>query len=133
MTDKNRQGFATRAIHAGQRPDPVTGAIMTPIYASSTYVQESPGEHKGYEYSRTGNPTRKALEDCVADLENGTAGFATASGMAATGSLYADVPLAGVSPADVLGDGSVSFAAKLRNAIAEVRQTAGNLDGGECR
>lgn len=87
MTEKNRQGFATRAIHAGQSPDPVTGAIMTPIYASSTYVQESPGEHKGYEYSRTGNPTRKALEDCVADLENGTAGFATASGMAATGSI----------------------------------------------
>jgi cystathionine gamma-lyase len=81
---KNRQGFATRAIHAGQRPDPVTGAIMTPIYASSTYVQESPGVHKGYEYSRTANPTRKALEDCVADLENGATGFAFASGMAAT-------------------------------------------------
>ncbi len=87
MSQKNRQGFATRAIHAGQRPDPVTGAIMTPIYASSTYVQESPGEHKGYEYSRTGNPTRRALEDCIADLENGSAGFATASGMAATGSI----------------------------------------------
>ncbi len=87
MTEKNRQGFATRAIHAGQRPDPVTGAIMTPIYASSTYVQESPGEHKGYEYSRTGNPTRTALEDCVADLENGTSGFAAASGMAATGAV----------------------------------------------
>ncbi|MGI9371732.1 MAG: trans-sulfuration enzyme family protein [Hyphomicrobiales bacterium] len=84
---KNRQGFATRAIHAGQRPDPVTGAIMTPIYASSTYVQESPGQHKGYEYSRTGNPTRKALEDCVADLENGTAGFAFGSGMAASGTI----------------------------------------------
>ena len=84
---KNRQGFATRAIHAGQRPDPVTGAIMTPIYASSTYVQESPGVHKGYEYSRTANPTRKALEDCVADLENGVAGFAFASGMSATGTL----------------------------------------------
>jgi cystathionine gamma-lyase len=84
---KNRQGFATRAIHAGQRPDPVTGAIMTPIYASSTYVQESPGVHKGYEYSRTANPTRKALEDCVADLENGTTGFAFASGMAATATL----------------------------------------------
>ena len=84
---KNRQGFATRAIHAGQRPDPVTGAIMTPIYASSTYVQESPGVHKGYEYSRTANPTRKALEDCVADLENGVAGFAFASGMYATGTL----------------------------------------------
>ncbi len=84
---KNRQGFATRAIHAGQRPDPVTGAIMTPIYASSTYVQESPGDHKGYEYSRTGNPTRKALEDCIADLENGSAGFAFGSGMAASGTI----------------------------------------------
>lgn len=84
---KNRQGFATRAIHAGQSPDPVTGAIMTPIYASSTYVQQSPGQHKGYEYSRTANPTRKALEDCVADLENGVAGFAFGSGMAATGTI----------------------------------------------
>lgn len=84
---KNRQGFATRAIHAGQQPDPVTGAIMTPIYATSTYVQESPGVHKGYEYSRTGNPTRKALEDCVADLENGGAGFAFGSGMATSGTI----------------------------------------------
>ena len=77
------QGLGTRAIHAGQRPDPATGAIMTPIYASSTYVQESPGRHKGYEYSRTGNPTRAAYERCVADLEGGVAGFAFASGMAA--------------------------------------------------
>jgi cystathionine gamma-lyase len=84
MTDKNRRGFATRAIHAGQQPDPLTGAIMTPIYASSTFVQESPGQDKGYDYSRAGNPTRKALEDCIADLENGDAGFAFASGMAAT-------------------------------------------------
>ena len=84
MTDKNRRGFATRAIHAGQQPDPLTGAIMTPIYASSTFVQESPGQDKGYDYSRAGNPTRKALEDCIADLENGEAGFAFASGMAAT-------------------------------------------------
>jgi cystathionine gamma-lyase len=80
---KNRQGFATRAIHAGQRPDPTTGAIMTPIYATSTYVQESPGVHKGYEYSRSANPTRQALEDCMADLENGVRGFAFASGLAA--------------------------------------------------
>lgn len=79
----NRQGFSTRAIHAGQSPDPTTGAIMTPIYASSTYVQESPGVHKGYEYSRSGNPTRKALEDCIADLENGAQGYAFASGLAA--------------------------------------------------
>ena len=68
---KTKQGIETRAIHAGQQPDPTTGAIMTPIYATSTYVQESPGVHKGFEYSRTHNPTRFALEDCVADLENG--------------------------------------------------------------
>ncbi|MBT6406375.1 MAG: PLP-dependent transferase [Rhodospirillaceae bacterium] len=87
MTKNNRLGFATRAIHAGQQPDPVTGAIMTPIYASSTYVQQSPGVHKGYEYSRSHNPTRKALEDCLADLENGAQGFAYASGMAASSSI----------------------------------------------
>ncbi|MGE0117249.1 MAG: PLP-dependent aspartate aminotransferase family protein [Dongiaceae bacterium] len=80
----NRQGFSTRAIHAGQSPDPSTGAIMTPIYATSTYVQESPGVHKGYEYSRSQNPTRMAYERCVADLESGTAGFAFASGLAGT-------------------------------------------------
>src|SRR5690606_31660707 len=74
----------TRAIHAGQHPDPTTGAIMTPVYLSSTYVQSSPGQHLGYEYSRTSNPTRKAYEDCVANLEGGKFGFATASGCAAT-------------------------------------------------
>ena len=76
-------GLGTRAIHAGQSPDPSTVAIMTPIYATSTYVQESPGKHKGYEYSRTQNPTRMAFERCVADLEGGIAGFAFASGLAA--------------------------------------------------
>jgi cystathionine beta-lyase len=75
--------LSTRAIHAGQTPDPTTGAIMTPIYATSTYVQESPGKHKGYEYSRTHNPTRDAYEQCVANLESGQKGFAFASGMAA--------------------------------------------------
>src|SRR5476651_1865877 len=80
---KNQQDLATRVIHAGQAPDPTTGAVMTPIYATSTYVQESPGKHKGYEYSRTGNPTRDAYEKCIADLESGTRGFAFASGMAA--------------------------------------------------
>ncbi|MBU2091532.1 MAG: PLP-dependent aspartate aminotransferase family protein [Alphaproteobacteria bacterium] len=83
----NRAGFGTRAIHAGQEPDPTTGAIMVPIYATSTYVQESPGVHKGYEYSRSQNPTRMALEACVADLENGEAGFAFASGLAAMGTV----------------------------------------------
>jgi cystathionine gamma-lyase len=75
--------FGTRAIHAGQEPDPSTGAIMTPIYATSTYVQSSPGVHKGFEYSRSQNPTRFAFERCVADLEGGGAGFAFASGLAA--------------------------------------------------
>jgi len=80
---KKQQEFGTRAIHAGQEPDPTTGAIMTPIYATSTYVQESPGKHKGYDYSRSINPTRLAYEKCVADLESGTRGFAFASGLAA--------------------------------------------------
>ena len=83
-TKKNKQGFETRAIHAGQEPDPTTGAIMTPIYTSSTYVQESPGVHKGYDYSRSVNPTRKALEACIADLEGSNFGYAFASGMAAS-------------------------------------------------
>ncbi|KYG69708.1 cystathionine gamma-synthase [Bdellovibrio bacteriovorus] len=77
-------GFATRAIHAGQSPDPTTGAIMTPVYLTSTYVQESPGVHKGWEYSRTHNPTRRAYENCMASLESGKYGFAFASGCAAT-------------------------------------------------
>lgn len=80
---KDHCNIATRVIHAGQEPDPATGAIMTPIYATSTYVQESPGKHKGYEYSRTKNPTRFAYEQCIANLESGTQGFAFASGMAA--------------------------------------------------
>src|SRR5262249_29415244 len=80
-------GLGTRAIHAGQHPDPSTGAIMTPIYATSTYVQKSPGVHKGYEYSRTQNPTRIAYEKCIADLEGGSAGYAFASGMATTATI----------------------------------------------
>jgi cystathionine gamma-lyase len=81
---KNKRHLATRAIHAGQRPDPSTGAIMTPIYATSTYVQSGPAEHQGWEYSRSHNPTRDAYEQCIADLEGGIRGFAFASGMAAT-------------------------------------------------
>jgi cystathionine gamma-lyase len=87
MSDKKKQQFATRTIHAGQSPDPSTGAIMPPIYATSTYVQSSPGVHQGYEYSRTQNPTRMAYERCIADLESGSHGFAFASGMAATGTI----------------------------------------------
>ncbi len=75
--------FSTKAIHAGQEPDPTTGAIMTPIYQTSTYAQTGIGEHKGFEYARTDNPTRSALEACIASLENGTYGLAFASGMAA--------------------------------------------------
>jgi cystathionine gamma-synthase/cystathionine gamma-lyase len=80
---KRQHEFATRAIHAGQEPDPTTGAVMTPIYATSTYVQESPGKHKGFDYARSINPTRLAYEKCIADLESGTRGFAFASGLAA--------------------------------------------------
>ena len=78
-----KQHLATRVIHAGQFPDPSTGAVMTPIYATSTYAQESPGRHKGYDYARSINPTRSAYERCVADLESGTRGWAFASGLAA--------------------------------------------------
>ena len=79
--------FGTLAIHAGQEPDPSTGAIMTPIFATSTYVQQSPGVHKGFEYSRSQNPTRFAYERCVAALESGSRGFAFASGLAATATI----------------------------------------------
>jgi cystathionine beta-lyase/cystathionine gamma-synthase len=83
MTRSNRPDFATRCVHAGQEPDPTTGAVMTPIYATSTYVQQSPGVHKGYEYARSQNPTRMAFERCVADLEGGRQGYAFASGLGA--------------------------------------------------
>jgi cystathionine gamma-lyase len=82
--DHSRWGFSTRAIHAGQDADPATGATVVPIYATSTYTQEAPGKHKGYEYSRSGNPTRTALETCLAALEGGERGLAFASGLAAT-------------------------------------------------
>jgi cystathionine gamma-lyase len=84
MSDAKQHGLGTRAIHAGQSPDPTTGAVMTPIYATSTYVQSSPGVHQGFEYSRSHNPTRFAYEACVAALEGGTKGYAFASGLAAT-------------------------------------------------
>ncbi len=86
MTDDKKK-FATRTIHGRQSPEPVTGAIMPPIFATSTYVQPSPGEHTGFEYSRTQNPTRMAYENCIADLESGSHGFAFASGMAATATI----------------------------------------------
>lgn len=87
--DFRSAGFATRAIHAGQDPDPSTGATIVPIYATSTYTQAGPGQHKGYEYSRSGNPTRAALETCLAALEGGERGLAFASGLAATTAVFA--------------------------------------------
>ena len=83
-TDSKKYRFATKAIHSGQDPDPSTGSVIGPIYATSTYAQESPGVFKGYDYSRTANPTRRSLEECMADLEGGEKAFAFASGMAAT-------------------------------------------------
>src|SRR6187431_2392517 len=88
MTEHNA-GFATRAIHAGQEADPATGATIVPIYATSTYTQAGIGQHKGYEYSRSGNPTRTALETCLAALEEGERGLAFASGLAATTGVFA--------------------------------------------
>src|SRR5213596_2635313 len=84
MPSERTSGFSTRAIHAGQDPDPATGATVVPIYATSTYTQAGIGQHKGYEYSRSGNPTRTALETCLASLEGGARGLAFASGLAAT-------------------------------------------------
>ncbi len=88
MTASNRLAFATRTIHGGQSHDPLTGAVMVPIYATSTYAQESPGVHKGFEYARSQNPTRFAFERAVADLESGTAAFAFASGLAAIATIF---------------------------------------------
>jgi len=84
MSNKKQFKFASRVIHAGQSPEKITGAVMPPIFTTSTYAQKSPGEHTGYEYSRTQNPTREAYERCVADLESGVRGYAFASGMSAT-------------------------------------------------
>jgi len=89
---KNRPAFATRVIHAGQEHDPTTGAVMQPIYQTSTYAQESPGVHKGFVYARGANPTRHAYERCIADLENGSRGFAFASGMAAISTMLELLP-----------------------------------------
>lgn len=90
MTKRYR--FSTKAIHSGQEPEPATGAVITPIFATSTFVQPSPGVNKGYEYSRSGNPTRKALEQCIADLENGARGFAFSSGLAASSTVLELLP-----------------------------------------
>ena len=112
----NRPGFATRAVHAGQSHDPTTGAVMTPIYATSTYAQESPGVNKGFLYSRAHNPTRFAFERCVADLEDGTAGFAFASGLAAISTVFEILDAgAHVVAVDDLYGGTHRLLRKVRN------------------
>jgi cystathionine gamma-lyase len=116
---KNRLAFATRTIHAGQSPDPTTGAVMMPIYATSTYAQESPGVHKGYEYSRSQNPTRQAFERCVADLESGSDGMAFASGLAAIGTILELLDTgAHVIASDDLYGGSFRLFDKVRKRTA---------------
>ena len=124
----NRQGFATRTIHAGQSPDPTTGAIMMPIYATSTYVQDSPGVHKGYEYSRSQNPTRMAYERCVADLENGTQGYAFASGLAGAATVL-DLLDAGshIVAMDDLYGGSYRLFERVRKRSAGLKASFVNL------
>jgi len=122
MTDipgKNRLDFATRTIHGGQFPDPTTGAVMVPIYATSTYAQASPGEHKGFEYSRSHNPTRFAFERCIADLESGTAGFAFSSGLAAASTILETLDSgAHVIASDDLYGGSFRLFDKVRKRSA---------------
>ena len=124
--------FDTRAIHAGQAPDPSTGAVMTPIYATSTYRQTSPGVHQGYEYSRTQNPTRKAYEDCIASLESGSRGFAFASGMAAVNTVI-DILNAGdhVIAMDDLYGGSYRLFDKVKTRTSSLSFSfvdMGNID-----
>jgi len=117
----NRRGFATRTIHAGQSPDPTTGAVMMPIYATSTFAQSSPGVHKGYEYARTQNPTRMAYERCIADLESGTVGFAFASGLAGIATVLDALPAGShlVASDDLYGG--------TRRLFTRVREKSANL------
>jgi len=116
--------FETKVIHAGQAPDPQTGAVMTPIYATSTYAQSSPGEHKGFDYARTRNPTRDALEACLAALEGGRAGFAFASGMAAIGTVLEllDAGSHVVAMHDLYG-GSYRILERVRKRSANIEST----------
>ncbi len=122
MTEKKTLQFSTRVIHAGQSPDPTTGSVMPPIYATSTFVQQSPGVNQGYEYARSKNPTREAYERCVADLENGTDGFAFSSGMAAIASIL-ELLDAGdhvVSADDIYG-GTLRLFEKVRKRSAGIQ------------
>lgn len=122
MKSKNPMSIGSRVIHAGQAPDPSTGAIMPPIYATSTYIQKSPGKHQGYEYSRSQNPTRFAYERCIADLEGGSHGYAFASGLAATSTLL-DVLKPGdhVIASDDLYGGSYRLFSNVRQRSAGLR------------
>ena len=116
--------FETKVIHAGQEHDPRTGAVMTPIYATSTYAQSSPGEHKGYDYARTRNPTRDALQACLAELESGKAGFAFASGMAAIGTVLELLDTGShVVAMDDLYGGSYRILEKVRKRSAGMQAT----------
>jgi cystathionine gamma-lyase len=118
----SESGFSTRAIHAGQEPDPATGATIVPIYQTSTYTQEAPGQHKGYEYSRSGNPTRAALEECVAALEGAEYGLAFASGLAATTAV-----MSLLSPGDHVVAGDDLYGGTYR-LFDKVLPRAGGLD-----
>ena len=119
-----RAAFATRTIHGGQSPDPSTGAVMPPIYATSTYAQSSPGVHQGFEYSRSQNPTRFAYERCVADLEHGTRGFAFASGLAATATLLEVLkPGDHVVASDDMYGGSRRLFSRVRESSAGLKFT----------
>ncbi len=125
-SSSSKQGFGTRAIHAGQSPDPTTGAVMTPVYLTSTYAQSGPGEHTGFEYSRSHNPTRFAYERCVADLEGGSHGYAFASGMAATATLLDLLPTGShVIAVDDLYGGT-------RRLFEKVRRGSAGLDFSYC-
>ena len=116
-------GFATRAIHAGQDPDPATGATIVPIYQTSTYTQEAPGQNKGYEYSRSGNPTRAALEECIASLEGARYGLAFASGLAATTATMSSL----LSPGDHVVAGDDLYGGSYR-LFDKVLKQGGGLD-----
>jgi cystathionine gamma-lyase len=132
MTRPNTLGFSTRCVHAGQSPDPTTGAVMMPIYATSTFVQESPGVHKGYEYARSQNPTRMAFERCIADLEGGTTAFAFASGLAATATVL-DCLDAGshIVAADDLYGGTRRLFTRVRERSAGLETTYVDLSNPE--
>ncbi|MBV9421218.1 MAG: aminotransferase class I/II-fold pyridoxal phosphate-dependent enzyme, partial [Alphaproteobacteria bacterium] len=125
---KNRLAFSTRTIHAGQSPDPTTGAVMMPIYATSTYAQESPGVHKGYEYSRSQNPTRMAFERCIADLESGSDGMAFASGLSAIATILDMLDHgAHIISSDDLYGGSFRLFDKVRKRSAGLQMTLVDL------